>query len=168
MTRRRGTTRHSRKKGTSIWTANVLNELDLLTTTTGVTLLQASDFAPLQTITLRGIYGWLHIKPLTGGIIDDTTFMMITKIDADVSTTGTTSLDPGTVANLTDEDVFWTGGAITNNISTTIGNGGTYIPLHLTNMRKVPEGQKVVLTFTNGGGTGEVLVSGMLRTFSRV
>jgi len=165
--RKRGSSASSRRAGSSIWTANVINELDLLTTVTGITLLQSSQFAPFSEVTMRGIYGWLHLKPLTSGIIDDTAFLMMTKIDEDIAISGQGTLDPGDVTNLTEEDVFWTGGGIVNNISTTIGNGGVYMPIHLTNMRKVTQGQKIVLTFTNGGGAGNIMLSGMLRTYSK-
>ena len=172
MSRRRGHTRSVRRSGSgaslAVWTADILNELDPLTTTTGITLLDKSDFAPAQEITMRGIYGWLHVMPLTGGIIDDTVFMMMGVYDEDLTITGSAHMDPGTVSNLTDEDIFWTGGAITTNISTTIGGGGVYMPIHITNMRKIRKGMRINLTFTNGGGSGENLISGMLRTYSKV
>ena len=164
--------RSVRRKGggasLSVWTADVLNELDMLTTTTGISILETADFAPAQEITMRGIYGWLHVMPLTSGIADDTTFMMMGVYDEDIAIAGSTPMDPGVAQNLVDEDIFWTGGGITTNISTTIGGGGVYMPIHITNMRTVRRGQRINLTFTNGTGTGEVLVSGMLRTYSKV
>ena len=164
--------RHQRKSRTSgsgeslsVWTADLMNEFDPLTTTTGIELLAKADFAPARVITMRGIYGWLHVTPSAASTVDDTIFMAIFKIDEDEAITGNVSLDPGVVANLLDEDVLWTGGCTTSGL---FGTGGHFFDIKITNMRKVPEGQKLVLTFTNNVGTNTSLISGSLRTFSKV
>jgi len=167
--RRRSVRRTGSGPSLSVWTADVLNELDPLSTTTGITLLEKADFAPAQEITVRGIYGWLALQPSSVATADDSLFMMMSVMDEDIAITGSNPMDPAVAANLVDEDVFWTGGGITTHVAATaIGGGGVYMPIHITNMRKIRKGMRLNLTFTNGQGTGSQLLSGMLRTFSKV
>ena len=167
MTRgRRTSARATRKKGGRIWTANVFNELDPLSTALSQILVQGGDFAPFEEVTMRTIRGWIHIAPLTTSILDDTCFCAIMVVDEDIGS-GDTQLKPSVVANLVDEDILWTGGAVTTHDGNgiLIGGAGAHIDIHVKTMRKIKEGQKVVFAFNNNDGTGEQALSGMLRTF---
>ena len=167
MSRRTRTSgRSSRKKGGRIWTANVFNELDPLSTATSQIMVQGGDFAPFEEVTLRTIRGWVHFAPLTTSILDDTVFAAIMVVDEDIGS-GDTQLKPSVVANLVDEDILWTGGAFTSHDGNgvLIGGGGAHVEVHVKTMRKIKEGQKVIFAMNNNDGTGEQAVSGMLRTF---
>jgi len=169
MSRHRGRSvnnaaRGSRKKGNLIWTALLMNELDPLATVTSQTLVQGSDFTSFKSATLLAIRGWIDIRPFTTSILDDTVFLYIMKTDEDIGGTSSTQ-DPTAVGTYVDEDILWTGGVTTTHDANgvLIGGGGTHMLIDVKAKRKVLEGELIRLVFANNDGTGEQMVSGVLR-----
>jgi len=157
--------RGSRKKGNLIWTAILMNEVDPLATVTRQLMASKTDFAPFKEATLLTIRGWLHVAPFTGSILDDTVFMYICVVDEDIGGTATT-LDPTAVATYVDEDILWTGGATTTHDGNgvLIGGGGHMFDINVKTKRKIREGMNLQLVMANNDGTGEQMVSGVLRS----
>ncbi len=163
---RRGTSRSVRKKGSKIWTSVIAVELDPLATFLDLTLVAGADFAPFETVTLMGIYGWLDIRPASVAVQDDSVFWYIAKFDSDIGTTSAAN-DPFAAATYVDEDIMWTGGATCTNGTTAnlVGGAGVHQEIKITgSKRKIREGENIRLIFANLGGTGEQLFSGVLRT----
>jgi len=164
MPRRRGHTKATRKSGGMIWTANVFNELDPLATNTGVALVAAADIAPFKGLVMQTIRGWIHVAPITGSVLDDTLWMFIGKVDEDTGLTSSTLL-PDVADTYVDEDIVWTGGAVTTHgVGTVVGGAGHWFDVHVKVKRKIRDGQELRLNFANNQGTGEQLLSGVLRT----
>jgi len=167
MARKRGGShsRAVRRKGNKIWTANLFAELDPLSTVLSADMVVKGDFAPFKQITMRTVRGWLHLMPFTGSTLDDTVFMMICVVDEDIASTSPT-LDPTVVSTYIDEDILWTGGATTVHDSNgvLIGSGGHFFDINVKTDRIIQEGQKLRFVYSNLDGTGEQMLSGVLRT----
>jgi len=162
---RRRRSHTARKKGNKIWTADVLVELDPLATFLEVVLVAGSDFAPFESVVLKGIYGWLHVAPFTSSLLDDTVMWYIAKFDEDIGATSAAN-DPFAAATYVDEDILFTGGATTTHGTgaAVIGGAGHHQEIAITgSKRRIQEGEKLSLIFANQDGTGEQLFSGVLR-----
>ena len=168
--RRGGVSRSSRQNKNSIKTAVVLQEVDPLASVISVLLATKADFAPFSQATMMTIRGWLAIQPTTGSTADDSVAFAIWKADEDLGLTNA-QFNPWTAANYTDEDCIWTAGAVCTHVSTAtlIGGGGVpHIDVNIQTKRIIKEGEDLRLSFANLFGTGEQVVSGVLRTFLQV
>ena len=167
--KRRGSSRSFRRSKNSIKTAVVLQEVDPLATVISVVLAQGADFAPFNQATMVTIRGWLTVMPLTGSTADDSVAFAVWLADADLGLTNA-QFNPWTAANYTQEDCVWTAGAIATHggTATVIGGGGINIDVNVRTDRIIKEGENLRLSFANLFGTGEQVVSGVLRTFLQV
>ncbi len=163
MTRKRQSRATGRKVG-KIWTANVFSELDALATVISVNLVEEQDIAPFAHLMMQTVRGWIHVAPLTGSVLDDTIFMAIVVVDEDVASTSASML-PTAADFYVDEDILWTGGAVTTHgVGTVVGGGGHWFDINLKTKRRIRDGQDLRFVFANLDGTGEQIVSGVLRT----
>ncbi len=164
---RGGFSKKSRSRAGKIKTAVVLQEIDALASVLSFVLVNKADFAPFTKATMVAIRGWLAIAPTTGSTADDSVAIAIWKADDDLGLTNA-QFNPWTAGNYVDEDCLWTTGGITTHggTATVIGGGGVQlIDVNVKTDRVVREGEDLRLSMANLFGTGEQIISGVIRTF---
>ena len=164
MPRRQSRARRVSKDKAKVWTANVFSELDPLATVTSVNLVEAADITPFSKLHLQTVRGWFHVAPFTTSILDDTLFAMLCVVDEDIGATSATML-PTLADTYVDEDILFTWGAVTTHgVGTVIGGGGHWFDVNVKTKRIIRDGQSLRFVFANLDGTGEQILSGVMRT----
>ncbi len=156
--RNRGTSRFRKQRGNKIWTASKLDQVDTLSTPLGVELVGDGDLGAHEQATIQGVYGWLDAVPQSTLSVDDSVMCLIVLQDEDIGITSTAH-DPDDVASYVDNDILWCGGASFASVATET----VRIPFHILR-RKMTRQQHLLFIHTNNGGSGNIAISGVLRT----
>ncbi len=144
------------RKGEYIWTAVLMDEVNIASTPQGLPVVLSADFsltgAQSSGVTLMAIRGWLSMM-MTNSTANQTAYLAICKKDEDESTTGV-SMDPGIIDFYVNEDVLYTTGWLCPGFQTAVGErpGVQILDINVKARRKLKTGNDISLQVVSQGG----------------